>query len=240
WLDGWPAVFYVISVAHIPWAILWVLCVENTPLISNTNGIIKCSDRELKYIYYNRTSFGAPKRSSSAPWRRIFTSRAVWGVVIGKVCASWGYYLYQTKMPSYLDKVFGISLLNNGLFNAMTSLATGVTMACGGPLSALVIKRYATGGRLSRTRVRKIFESTALLGPAVCLAIITGVGCHSGAVVGLLITALFLYGFVTGGEFSIYGEFTPDYSGTVFGIAATLSAVPAFVGPYVVGVILGD
>ncbi|CAG2175091.1 unnamed protein product, partial [Oppiella nova] len=204
---GWPSVFYVISVAHIPWIILWIVCVENTPLISNTKGFTKCSDEELKYIYYNKSSFGAPEKSSSAPWKSIFTSRAVWAVLIGKVCASWGYFLYQTKLPSYElfqgTLVFGVSLLNNGLFNAMTSLAVAVTMALGGPLSAFIIKRF--GHRLSRTRIRKIFETTALIGPAVCLAVITGMGCNANGVVGLLITALFLYGFVTGGEFSIYG-----------------------------------
>ncbi|CAG2175092.1 unnamed protein product [Oppiella nova] len=111
-------------------------------------------------------------------------------------------------------------------------------MAIGGPLSALVIKRF--GHKISKTRIRKIFESIALIGPAICLAIITGMGCNSTAVVALLITALFLYGLFTGGEFVIYGEIAPDYSGTVFGIAGTLGAIPGFVAPYAVGVILGD
>ncbi|XP_054162156.1 uncharacterized transporter slc-17.2-like [Oppia nitens] len=235
---GWPSVFYVISAAHIPWIVMWLLCVEDTPLLSNTCGFIKCTDSELKYIYYNKGSFGSPNKSSSAPWRHIFTSRCVWATIICKVCASWGYYLYQTKMPSYLDKVFGMSLLSNGLFNAGLSLSTGVTMVLGGPLSALVIKKF--GHRLTKTRVRKLFESTALIGPAICLAIITVMGCNSAAVVSLLMTALFFYGFVTGGEFSIYGEFAPDFSGTIFGIAATLASIPAFIGPYAVGVILGD
>lgn len=141
-------------------------------------------------------------------------------------------------MPSYLDKVFGISLFHNGLFNAGTSLATGVTMVLGGPLSSFIIRK--TAHKVSKTTVRKVFQTIALIGPAICFGIITGMGCDSTAVVVLLITALFLYGFVTGGEFSIISEFAPDFSGTIFGIAATLSVWPAFVAPYVVGVMLGD
>ena len=143
-----------------------------------------------------------------------------------------------SKLPSYLDKVFGISLFHNGLFNAGTSLATGFTMVIGGPLSGLIIRK--TSGKVSKTTIRKVFQLIAMLGPAVCLAIITGMGCRSTGVVALLVTALFLYGFTTGGEFGIISEFAPDFSGTIFGIAATLSAWPAFVAPPVVGVILGD
>ena len=58
---GWPSVFYVISLAHIPWIILWFMFVEDTPLKSNASGFIKCSDKELKYIQSNINSFGAPK-----------------------------------------------------------------------------------------------------------------------------------------------------------------------------------
>ena len=64
--------------------------------------------------------------------------------------------------------------------------------------------------------------------------------CKSEAVVGLMITELFLYGFMTGGEFSVISEFAPDFSGTVYGIAATIAVWPSFVTPYVVGVMLGD
>ncbi|XP_054161313.1 sialin-like isoform X2 [Oppia nitens] len=235
---GWPSVFYIVCMAHIPWLILWILCVEDTPLKSSRSRLIKCSADELAYIQTNINSFGAPKSSSRAPWIKILTSRCVWSSIIWKISAGWGYYLLLSKMPSYLDKVFGLSLLQNGLFNAMTSLATGLTMAFCGPLSAFIIRKASP--RLSKTAVRKIFASIALLGPASCLALITALGCNSQAVITLLIMALFLYGFMTGGEFTIISEFAPDFSGTVFGIAATISVFPAFVAPYVVGIILGD
>ena len=142
------------------------------------------------------------------------------------------------KLPSYLDKVFGISVFQNGLFNAGTSLATGVSMAVCGPLSNYIIRK--SSHRISKTTVRKLFQTVALLGPALCLTIITEIGCNSGAVVSLMITALFLYGFMTGGEWPVISEFAPDFSGTVFGICATVAVWPSFVAPYVVGIMLDD
>jgi MFS family permease len=118
----------------------------------------------------------------------------------------------------------------------MTTLATGISMLIGGPLSGLVLKKT----KLSKTRVRKIFENIALFGPAICISLVPAVGCDSTAVVTLLILAMFLYGLSTGGEYPIISEFAPDFAGTVFGVVATLSIFPAFVAPYVVGVLLDE
>lgn len=111
-------------------------------------------------------------------------------------------------------------------------------MLFGGPLSGFIIKK--TSNRLSKTRIRKIFQDIALLGPAVCLAVVPVMDCNSNAVIALLILALFLYGMTTDGEFPVISEFAPDFAGTVFGIAATVSIFPAFLAPYVVGLLLGD
>ena len=106
------------------------------------------------------------------------------------------------------------------------------------PLSDLIIRK--TSDKYSKTTIRKIFQTIALIGPALCLAIITALGCRSEAVVGLMITALLLYGFMSGGEWPIVSEFAPDFAGTAFGVCATIAVWPSFVAPIVVGVILGD
>ena len=61
---GWPSVFYVISLIHIPWIVMWYLVVEDTPAKSNGKSFISCmscSDQELKYIQIQSNSLGAPK-----------------------------------------------------------------------------------------------------------------------------------------------------------------------------------
>ncbi len=55
---GWPSVFYVIALAHIPWLLLWVIFVDDSPLSST-----RISAKELEYIKKNIESFGAPKVS---------------------------------------------------------------------------------------------------------------------------------------------------------------------------------
>ena len=55
----------------------------------------------------------------SAPWGKIFTSKQVWSSIIAKTCGSFGYYLFVTELPTYLNNVFGISIVKNGFFNSM-------------------------------------------------------------------------------------------------------------------------
>jgi len=139
-------------------------------------------------------------------------------------------------MPSFLSSVYGIPIFQNGIFNAMTTLATGIAMLIGGPLSGFILKKT----NLSKTRIRKIFEDVALIGPAICIGLVPAMGCNSTAVVVLLVMAMLLYGFMTGGEWPIISEFAPDFAGTIFGIANIFAMCTGFVAPYIVGVLLDE
>ena len=60
---GWPSAFYVVGMAHVPWILLWLIVVEDSPLKSNRSGIIKCSDKELKHLSAHSDSHGRPEVS---------------------------------------------------------------------------------------------------------------------------------------------------------------------------------
>jgi MFS family permease len=139
-------------------------------------------------------------------------------------------------MPSFLSSVYGIPIFQNGIFNALTTLATGIAMLIGGPLSGFILSRT----KLSKTRVRKLFQHIALIGPAICIGLVPAVGCDSNVVVVLLVLAMLLYGFITGGEWPVISEFAPDFAGTIFGIANVFAMCTAFVAPYIVGVLLDE
>jgi len=53
---GWPSVFYVIALAHVPWLLLWIYFVDDSPFNSR-----RISMKELEFIKSNIESFGAPK-----------------------------------------------------------------------------------------------------------------------------------------------------------------------------------
>ena len=54
--DGWPSVFYVVALAHVPWIIFWVIFVTDSPQKS-----LRISGKELEYILTNVESSGIQK-----------------------------------------------------------------------------------------------------------------------------------------------------------------------------------
>ena len=77
-----------------------------------------------------------------------------------------------------------------------------------------------------------------MFGCAVCLILVPIVGCNSDAVISLLLIGMFVYGFITGGEYGVITEYAPNVSGTVFGVANTLASATGFIGPMLVGYLL--
>ena len=71
---------------------------------------------------------------------------------------------------------------------------------------------------LSDTLSRKIFETIALGGPAICLIMIPIAGCNLSSLVTLLVIAMTIFGLNAGGDKIIVVDLSPQYSGTIYGI----------------------
>ena len=101
-----------------------------------------------------------------------------------------------------------------------------------GPFSSYLLKKFSL--HISLTRIRKNFAIVFFVGPTICTLLIPQVGCDLIAVIVLLMLAMFLYGFLSGGEWPIISEFVLDYAGTVFGIANTPLMATGFIAPIIV------
>ena len=77
-----------------------------------------------------------------------------------------------------------------------------------------------------------------MFGCAICLLLVPVVGCNRSAAVALLLVGMFIYGFITGGEYGVISEYAPAFAGTVFGVANTLAATTGFIGPMLIGYLL--
>ena len=154
--------------------------------------------------------------------------------LITKMCSGFGYFLLITKMPSYLSTVLGISIVQNGAFNSATQFFNGVASLIASPIANIFIHRF----NMRKVVVRKIFQSIAMFGPAICLGLIPVISNNSTAVVFLLVCSMMLYGFFTAGEWTIVSEYAPNFAGTVFGFANILAFAAGVFAPYFVGILL--
>ena len=103
-----------------------------------------------------------------------------------------------------------------------------------GYLSDLIEERQLLKKKCSR----KLFESIALFGPAVCLILIPVFGCDYAVLVTLLILSMVLYGALAGGDNPIVMDIAPDYSGSLYGFTNCIASMPGFIAPVLIGLIL--
>jgi ACS family sodium-dependent inorganic phosphate cotransporter-like MFS transporter 5 len=149
-LEGWPTVFYLTSIIHIIWFALWCRYVYSSPEEDP-----RITESELRYISRS-TSNSKPKDKVSIPWKALFTSKPVYASIVTKFTGAFGYYLLCTKMPKYLDHVFGMAIHTNSWFNSLMYLILCISLIIGGPLSTYIKNK---GWIKSQTRIRKNFQS---------------------------------------------------------------------------------
>src|SRR5699024_7752421 len=112
-----------------------------------------------------------------------------------KMCSGFGYFLLMTKMPAYLSSVLHIKIFQNGVFSGSITLLQGLCALLSAPLSNWIISQF----NFKSMTVRKVFQSVAMLGPALCFALIPSLeGGNANVVLGLLLGSVFSYGFFTG------------------------------------------
>lgn len=209
---GWPLVFYTVAIFHIPWIILWYFLVTDYPP--------------------DKMNFKT-NRKIHTPWFQIATSKAVWASILSKLACSFGFYMFLSKLPNYLNKVHKVNIVHNGYINAATFASYGCSCFLAPFLADYIIKSM----KISTIRVRILFQGIAMMTPAICLIIITLIH-EKIIIIIIIITAMFGYGFVTGGEWTLVSDYSPNFVGSVSGFVHILGFIAGFLAPDIIGIIL--
>ncbi|KAH9496064.1 hypothetical protein Btru_012626 [Bulinus truncatus] len=224
---GWPSVFYIIGALGFVWCVLWCIFVNNTPDEDKS-----ISDIEKKYIKYSIGERQKGKKfSKDIPWKAIFTSRPVWGILVAHACGNYGAYMLLTKLPAYMKEVLKFDIKSNGVFSMLPYLLFWFFITLSGMIADMLISRDI----LSIGNTRKLMASCGMVGPAVFLVGTSYMECDQQVGSVFMITiAIGLCGFHFSGYFINHGDIAPPYAGTLFGISNTLATVPGIISPYIV------
>ena len=90
-------------------------------------------------------------------------------------------------------------------------------------------------GTLSTTATRKVFTSFALFTPGCLMIAQVYLGSVAAWSVTIFTLALFTHGAVTAGYLGNGLDIAPNFSGTIFGMANTLSSMGGFLSTWMVG-----
>lgn len=180
---------------------------------------------------------GKEKRRTSPPWRAILTSVPVWSFVITKFCVKLAGDVVQIELPTYLDRVMHYDSQTNGYINSNNYIIFCAGCFVAGGLAKVAVKRKPYG--LSKTAIRKIFQSFASFGVSLLILGMTFSMCHSVPTIIFLLLWFFTTTFGTGGENQIPMDITERYPGTIHAIASSMAIsgvlVPITVGAYLKG-----
>ncbi|KAI2796614.1 hypothetical protein BLOT_014407 [Blomia tropicalis] len=226
---GWPSVFYVFGIVGILCFILWMYAIYDSP-----DQHPRIHDDELLTIKLNIGLNSSSGKRSNIPWTSIMTSMPVWAISVSKFCGAWGNLMLMSKLPSYLKSVLHLSIQDNGYITSAVYIALSISLTSFGYFSDWIGKKQL----LSDTLSRKIFETIALGGPAICLIMIPIAGCNLSSLVTLLVIAMTIFGLNAGGDKIIVVDLSPQYSGTIYGITNAIASIPGILSPLVVGFLI--
>ena len=172
---------------------------------------------------------------SQTPWGRLISCRAVQAIVAAHFAQNWTNYTMSAWFPTFLHESLGVptrQLWMTAVPFAVNAVAgTGFGLAADAALarsfcSVLTVRRAAT--------------LIGLLGPAVCLMIMTTIS-SSGAALALMTLSFFFGSATNSGYMANHADLSRSYAGLTFGIANTAATIPGLIaGPLTAAILGGD
>ncbi|XP_039955350.1 sialin isoform X1 [Bactrocera tryoni] len=228
---GWPSVFYLTGGIGLLWSICWFTFVFETPATHP-----RISSEERREIEDAIGSSTSKKRPSYVPWRDLFTSAPVWAIVITHGLSVFGFFTVVNQLPTFMDQILHFNIKQNGLFSSLPYLGKYI-MAFSSSCFADYLRQRGT---LSTTATRKVFTGFALISPGTLMIAQIFLGRDAAWSVTIFTLALFTHGAVTAGYLGNGLDIAPNFSGTIFGLANTLSSFGGFLSTWMVGALTYD
>jgi MFS family permease len=156
---SWQAVFLGLTVPGVAWALLFWWWFRDRP--SEHRWV---SADELAFIRRGQPAGpAAPEAPPPVPWLQLFTSAQLGLVCLQQFFRAAGYVFFQTWFPTYLQKVYGVSVVDSGTWGSFPLLGVALGSLGGGVAADWVLAR--TGSRrLSR-------QGLAVAGLLACAAL---------------------------------------------------------------------
>ncbi|XP_028408605.1 solute carrier family 17 member 9-like [Dendronephthya gigantea] len=209
---NWHMVYYIFGGAGF----LWFLSLKYYALPNDI--------RESKEVSKLR------EERPPVPWRTIFSKPAIWAIVVAAFCLGTCFDMLFAWMPTYFHDNYPDS--QGVIFNVVPWMGHPLIAVMSGHCADHMIRSGYTN-----TFVRKLFQSFALLGPAIALLLMNYLKTFWNAIF-LMTVAVSFCAFNASGATVNVQEVTPTYVGFVFGVMNTMGSIPGFIGVYITGYIL--
>jgi MFS transporter, ACS family, D-galactonate transporter len=229
---GWRAVYVMIGLPCIVWAIGFYLWFRNHPEEHRSVSAAELATIRGPAAGVLPVQQLEPSSAEPTPWLALARSKAMWLIAWQQFFRAAGYALFASWFPKYLQKVYGSSIETAGALTSVALVAVVVGSVGGGAFSDWLLAR--TG---SRRGSRKL---TAIITMLTCAGFFLAAGyAPNTKMVTVLIAAAALFGAIAG---PVAYAITIDMGGrhvpTVFSIMNMSGNIGAAAFPVVVGILV--
>jgi NNP family nitrate/nitrite transporter-like MFS transporter len=198
---GWPGVFPVFGLAVLVMAVAFYVAIGRVPRFH-----------------------ASTEPMTLRGFRRVIRDRNVWAVLVVTVLGYSLYMVFNSWMPTYITRQFGVSLTESGTFVALFPAVGVLARPVGGWLSDAVLGR----------RRRPVFAASFV--GATVLAVAMFYSTTIAVLVALLVLAGVFVQLQIGVMYQSIQEFVdPRATGTAVSLASVAGWLGSFVAPVVAG-----
>jgi MFS transporter, ACS family, glucarate transporter len=216
---GWRSSFVLCGLLAVTVALVWFLYSTNRP--EEHHGV---NAAELKLLGSTWRGNGHSFRLKGTPWRTIFSSRSVWGLILSYFCHGYTPYIFFTWFFIYLTRVRGLTVTQGGLWGSTPFIAMTLMAPIGGWLSDKAVTRF---GRRDGRR------STVWIGMTASALLLIAGGRAAGdtSAILLLAAAAGFSSFAAPSWWAACIDMSPNYSGSLSGLMNTCANIAGGVAP---------
>ncbi|KAG0712781.1 Sialin [Chionoecetes opilio] len=225
---GWEAAFYIPGTICLLWALCWFVLVADSP-----SQHPRSASRRSRYIEScvreSGTSRKRPKKIPGVPVVLAYPLGLPWVSMLGNL---WLYLANQ--LPNVYEERPGFSIKENGFLSSLPFLCRYIGGLCFSTLGDWLL----SSGRISVITCRRVSSVAAMIVPALLCIATAYSGCSAILAITFLCIVTFNNGAVVNSTLVNLTELSPNFSGTVFGLANTAAAITMFLSPICVGAII--
>ncbi len=211
---GWRSLFYVTGALGIIFILIFMVFYRN-PGKSR-----RISKEELDYLQADGGGVEENIQTSSISWGALFKYRAMWGMILGFFCTIWIWNIFLLFLPSFLLKVYHVSLAGLGIYSSIPWFGGIVgDIILGGYLAKKLVDKGVASSLNAKRRLIVIYA--ILAGITVILVPLV----HSlGLAILLMTIALACISAITGNAWAMPGDVAPQ------SMVASVGAIQNFGG----------
>jgi ACS family sodium-dependent inorganic phosphate cotransporter len=212
---GWEFIFIAFAAFNAAWIIAFSFLGKSKP------------DKHTLLLLNGRSK-------DQVPWKRLITNKACLAIFAAHSCFNYGWYMLLSWLPKYLKSVYQVDLSQKPL-----GAVPYIVGFIGATASSRTCDYLINKKGISKLFLRRLMNTVGLVGPAICLALITFTSGLNWCIFTLC-TALFFGRFVVSGYWVNMLDVAPEYAGELMGISNTIATLPGILCNYLTGYILDE